>query len=147
MASLVGSVIVSMVIDDMLKNDGGEEATRLMWGGYKRKQTVKKSTMMGSALARVAARQAIKQGGRALTRRLGKQALKKLALQGVKAAAKGGTIAAAGYAADAGLKKLNGGRKRKRKLNTKLNSRRKRNLAGGGKGKSKKRTRKEKYNF
>lgn len=92
MASLVGSVIVSMVIDDMLKNDGGEEATRLMWGGYKRKQTVKKSTMMGSALARVAARQAIKQGGRALTRRLGKQALKKLALQGVKAAAKGGVL-------------------------------------------------------
>ncbi len=144
MASLVGSVIVSMVIDDMLKNDGGEEATRLMWGGYKRKQTVKKSTMMGSALARVAARQAIKQGGRALTRRLGKQALKKLALQGVKAAAKGGTIAAAGYAADAGLKKLNGGRKQKRKLNTKLNVGRKRNLAGGGKGKSKKRTRKRK---
>ena len=144
MASLVGSVIVSMVIDDMLKNDGGEEATRLMWGGYKRKQTVKKSTMMGSALARVAARQAIKQGGRALTRRLGKQALKKLALQGVKAAAKGGTIAAAGDAADAGLKKLNGGRKRKRKLNTKLNGGRKRNLAGGGKGKSKKRTRKRK---
>ena len=144
MASLVGSVIVSMVIDDMLKNDGGEEATRLMGGGYKRKQTVKKSARMGSALARVAARQAIKQGGRALTRRLGKQALKKLALQGVKAAAKGGTIAAAGYAADAGLKKLNGGRKRKRKLNTKLNGGRKRNLAGGGKGKSKKRTRKRK---
>ncbi len=96
MASLVGSVIVSMVIDDMLKNDGGEEATRLMGGGYKRKQTVKKSARMGSALARVVARQAIKQGGRALTRRLGKQALKKTNSSRGESSCKGGNYFSGG---------------------------------------------------
>ena len=35
MASLVGSVLVSMLIDDMLKNDGGQEVTKLMLGVIK----------------------------------------------------------------------------------------------------------------
>ena len=38
MASLAASVAASMVIDDMLKDDGGVEATKLKEGdGYKRR--------------------------------------------------------------------------------------------------------------
>ena len=38
MASLAASIVASMIIDDMLKDDGGVEATQLMEGdGYKRR--------------------------------------------------------------------------------------------------------------
>ncbi len=50
MLSLAGSILASMVIDDMLKNDGGQEATKLMRGGYKRKAALENSATMGSTL-------------------------------------------------------------------------------------------------
>lgn len=126
MASIAASVVASMLIDDMLKDDGGVEATKLMTGEgkYKRDRIRKrerrgerKSTNMGSAIARVAARQAIKQavrqGGRAIAKRVSKQAVKKIALRGAKKAAKGGAIVAAGYGLDTAMRKMQGGRKRR----------------------------------
>ncbi|MCP3925636.1 MAG: hypothetical protein GY714_23965 [Desulfobacterales bacterium] len=70
---------------------------------------------MGSVIARTAIKQAMKQGGRAIAKNIGKQAIKKLALRGVKTEAKGGAIVATGLGVDAGLRKLTGGVKRKRK--------------------------------
>ena len=136
MPSLVGSVLVSMLIDDMLKNDGGQEATKLMLGVYKRKLAAGDFTKMGSALARAAVKQAMKQGGRAITKNISKKAIKRLALRGAKTAAKGGAIAATGFGVEAGLNKLaggGGGVKRKRK----------RRLRSGGKKKPRKHIRKK----
>ena len=53
MASLAASVVASMITDDMLQDDGGEEAITLLEGdGYKRRVKRKKShANMGSVLA------------------------------------------------------------------------------------------------
>ena len=54
MVTLAGSVVASMVIDDMLKDDGGLEATQLLAGdGYKRRK-YKSHAQMGSVAARLA---------------------------------------------------------------------------------------------
>ena len=54
MASLQTSIVVSMIIDDMLKDDGGAEATQLMEGdGYKRRTgKTKWHAKMGSVVAK-----------------------------------------------------------------------------------------------
>ena len=53
MASLAASIVASMIIDDMLKDDGGAEATQLMEGdGYKRRTSKTKSHVkMGGVVA------------------------------------------------------------------------------------------------
>ena len=119
MASLAASVAASMVIDDMLKDDGGVEATELMEGyGYKRKDKRKKSHVnMGSVIAKTVARQVAKQAGRQVakqvTKRVTKQAVKRLAIRGAKELGKGAAVAAGGVGADAAINKMRGGRRRR----------------------------------
>ena len=53
MASLAASIVASMIIDDMLKDDGGAGAAQLMEGdGYKRRTSKTKSHVkMGGVVA------------------------------------------------------------------------------------------------
>ena len=86
MASLAASILASMIIDDMLKDDGGAEATQLMEGdGYKRRTgKTKWHAKMGSTVAKVAIRQAAKQGARQVATRATKRAVKSLAIHGAQ---------------------------------------------------------------
>lgn len=81
MALRAGNILASMIIDDRLKNDAGQEATELMGGGYKRKIALENPSKIGYTLAGAAVRQIIKQGGRAVKRNISKQAVKIFALK------------------------------------------------------------------
>ncbi len=134
MASLAASVIASMVIDDMLKDDGGKEVAEMMGGGYKfTKQRLNHHLKkMGSALTRVAVRQALRKGGQMAAKRLTKQAVKRLAIKGAKSAAKAAAAGGIGLAADAILKNKkingNGSNGKVKKRMKRMNSKRKRLL-------------------
>ena len=117
MAGLATSIAISMVLDDMLKDDGGVEAMKLMsGGGYKKGSRSRKRRKMGAAIAKATIKQAVKQGARQVARqaakRVTKKAVKRLAIKGVKDLAKGAVVAGIGYAAD---KAMNGGRRKKRR--------------------------------
>ncbi len=113
MATLAASVIASMVIDDMLKDDSGKEVDELMGDGYKgvKQKFARHLAKMGSVLVRSAAKVALKKCGKLVT----KQALKRLALKGAKVAAKSALQAGAGLAADAALRKMSGNGMRKKR--------------------------------
>ena len=113
MATLAASIIASMVIDDMLKDDGGVEATKLMFGRgkYKRhkvrheiqkKNATEKMGAAASTLARAGARVATKSAAKAAAR------------AAAKAAAKGAINAGASFGADAVFRKLSGGKRRRK---------------------------------
>ena len=99
-------MFASMLIDDMLKDDGGAEAAQLMYGeGFKRKPSNKKNIEMGAVASRIAIGQLAKQAAIVVT----KQAVKQIAKRGAKELAKG---AALGIDVDAAMK---WGRKRRRR--------------------------------
>ena len=113
MASLAASIVASMIIDDMLKDDGGAEATQLMKGdGYKRRTSkTKQHRKMGGVVAKTVIRQAAKQAAKRVT----KQAVKRIAIRGAKELGKGAAVAAVGVGADAAINQMRGGGKRKRR--------------------------------
>ena len=117
MASLAASIVASMIIDDMLKDDGGAEATQLMEGdGYKRRTSkTKQHGKMGGVVAKTVIRQAAKQAAKQVTKRVTKQAVKRIAIRGAKELGKGAAVAAVGVGADAALNQMRGGGKRKRR--------------------------------
>ena len=140
MASLAASVVIGEVLDDMLADDGGAEATKMMFGtGLSNKKINQKQCRlkrnragrndylalfkMGGALGKAFVKSGIKQGVKQATRqvtrqvakRVTKQVVKKLAIQGAKAGAKAAVAAGVGVAADAGLKKMKGTGVRKRR--------------------------------
>ena len=79
MASEAATVVASLIADDVLKDDGGAEAIKVMEGdGYKRRVKRKKShANMGSVVAKVAAKQVAKQAARQVAKRVTKQAVKR----------------------------------------------------------------------
>ena len=128
MAGLATSIAISMVLDDMLQDDGGMEAMKLMSGeGYKRESRSRKINKMGGALAKAAIKQAVKQGARQVARqaskRVTKQAVKRLAIKSAKELGKGAAVAGVGYAAERALK--GGKRQRQRRRRQRQRRRRK----------------------
>ena len=117
MVSLAASIVASMIIDDMLKDDGGAEATELMEGdGYKRRtDKSKRYVKMGSVVAKTVIRHAAKQAARQVAKRATKQAFKRIAIRGAKDLGKGAAVAAVGVGADAAITQMRGGRRKCRK--------------------------------
>ena len=118
MAGLATSIAISMVLDDMLKDDGGVEAMKLMSGeGYKRESRSRTGRKMGGAIAKATIKQAVKQGAkqvaRQAARKVTKQTVKRLAVKGAKELAKGATVAGVGYAADRAMTGGRHGRRRR----------------------------------
>ena len=111
MASVAATVAASIIAEDMLKDDDGAEAIKVMEGdGYKRRVKRKKShTKLGG----VVAKQVAKQAARQVAKRVAKQALTTLAIRGAKELGK--SAAAVGVGADAAINKMHGNGKRHRK--------------------------------
>ena len=118
MASEAATVVISMIVDDVLKDGGRAEAIKVMEGDcYKRRVMRKKShANMGSVVPKVAAKQVAKQAARQVAKRVTKQAVTRLAIRGVKELGKGAAVAAVGVGADAAINKMNGNRKCRRKM-------------------------------
>ena len=96
MAGLAISVAISMVIDDILKNDGGAEMEKILSGeGYKRRSHHRQEQKMGGAIAKATIRQAAGAAARQVT----KKAVKRLAVRGAKGLAKGALTADLGVGA------------------------------------------------
>ena len=105
MVSLAASIVASMIIDDVLKDDGGAEAIQLMEGDCYKRRTgkTKRHTKMGSVVAKTVIRQAAKQTARQVAKRATKQAVKRIAILGAKELGKGAAVAAVGVGADAAI--------------------------------------------
>ena len=92
MASVAATVVASMIADDMLKDDGGAEAIKVMKrDGYKMRVKRKKSH---ANMDGVVAKQVAKQAARQVAKRVTKQAVKGLAIRGAKEIGKGAAAAA-----------------------------------------------------
>ena len=107
MAGLAASVVVSMVIDDILKDDGGAEMENSLRGeGYKRRSRHRLTRQkMGGAIAKATIRQA----ARAAARQVTKKAVKRLAVRGAKGLAKGALTASLGIGTDYAIQEMQGG--------------------------------------
>ena len=117
MASLAASIVALMVIDDMLIDDDGVEATQVMeGGGYKRRTGKTKSYVkMGRIGAKTVKRQAAKQAARQVAKRATKQAVTRLPIRGAKEIGKGAAVAAVGVGADAATNQMHGAKRKCRK--------------------------------
>ena len=77
MTGLATLVVVSMVIDDMINDDGGAEMEGILSGeGYKRAPHARKNQKMGGAIAKATIRQAAKAAAKAVARQAMKKAVK-----------------------------------------------------------------------
>ena len=100
MAGLATSVVFSIVIDDMIKDDGGAEMEKILSGeGYKRGSHLRKNQKMGGVIGKTAIRQA----ARAAAKQVSRKAVKRLAIRGAKGLAKGALTAGMGVGAEYAL--------------------------------------------
>ena len=120
MASLATSIVASMVIDDMLKDDSGVVTQLLEGDDYKRRRyKLKSHVKTGGVVAKVAVRQAAKQvakqAARQVAKRVTKQAVQRIAIRGAKESGRGSAVSTVGIGADAAINRTGGGGRRRRR--------------------------------